>query len=227
MKQLLALGLFVFMLSCEQKKVIHLPEISHSKITEIHDVSPAYLFYDETKPDRVELNRKNLISTTNWLVNIDKRLTLKQVIPHITFLQDKKANSAHKNKQAKNYFTCHDISRSNLGFIDFTSIIYKEKKIVNVLADMASKPTNELVVHFISPDDIKINSFFEEPHVTHSSSSKLNQNILALLNKNSRVTMNLCFYENLSFEDYIAFKSELSKLTKDALSISQKEFISN
>ena len=71
--------------SCGNEKILQLPEINHSDITEILDVSHAYLFYDETKPDSIELNRKNLISTTNWLVNVDKRLTLDQAIPSIVF----------------------------------------------------------------------------------------------------------------------------------------------
>ena len=63
--------------SCGKEKIVQLPEINHSKISKINDVSAAYLFYDVTQPDSVELNRNNLISTTNWLINVDKRLTLK------------------------------------------------------------------------------------------------------------------------------------------------------
>ena len=85
--------LFSLLISCGQDKTVQLPEIKHADISKINDVSAAYLFYDESKADSVELNRKNLISTTNWLVNVDKRLTLKQIIPHIKFLQDKKGTS--------------------------------------------------------------------------------------------------------------------------------------
>ncbi len=102
MKNAYLLILFLATFSSCNKKIVLLPEIQTASITEIIDVSPAYLFYDETQPDSVELNRKNLISTTNWLVNVDKRLTLKQAIPHIKFLQEKKRNSKmHKNESAK------------------------------------------------------------------------------------------------------------------------------
>ncbi|MDA9343831.1 hypothetical protein N8258_03095, partial [Algibacter sp.] len=124
MKYFILLITMFFVFSCGNKKVLHLPEISHSEISEINDVSHAYLFYDETQKDSVELNRKNLISTTNWLINVDKRLTLKQAIPHLKFLQEKKKNSSHKNKEAKNYFSCNDTSRQNLGFIEFTDVVY-------------------------------------------------------------------------------------------------------
>ena len=91
----------LFMVSCNNERVLQLPEIENAEITEVLDVSPAYIFYDETQSDSTLFNRKNLIGTTNWLVNVDKRLTLKQAIPHIKYLQDKKDNSSHKNKNAK------------------------------------------------------------------------------------------------------------------------------
>ena len=102
MKHLFPTLILLLLLSCGNEKVLQLPEINYSKITKLNDVSAAYLFYNETQKDSVELNRKNLISTTNWLINVDKRLTLKQVIPHIQFLQEKKKNSSHKNEVSKN-----------------------------------------------------------------------------------------------------------------------------
>ena len=65
MKKITLLFILVLVFSCN-KKIVELPEISHSDITEIEDVSAAYLFYNEAQPDSVALNRKNLISTTNW-----------------------------------------------------------------------------------------------------------------------------------------------------------------
>ncbi|MEO9076192.1 MAG: hypothetical protein ABI263_02740, partial [Gelidibacter sp.] len=105
----LSLLLLLLTSSCNNEKTILLPEIENAEITEVHDISPIYIFYDETKTDSLELNRNNIISTTNWLVNIDKRLTLGQVIPKIVLLQDKKRNAeVHKNENSKNYFTCND-----------------------------------------------------------------------------------------------------------------------
>src|SRR5690606_14870685 len=121
MKKILFLAIITLFYSCGKEKVIQLPEIQHADISKIDDVSVAYLFYDETLPDSVDLNRKNIITTTNWLINVDKRLSLKQAIPHIQFLQEKKENSSHKKENAKNYFTCNDLSRKNLGFIEFTN----------------------------------------------------------------------------------------------------------
>ena len=125
MKNYYLILLSIFILSCNNERVLLLPEVEQAEVTEVLDVSPAYIFYDETQPDSVLLNRKNLISTTNWLVNVDKRLTLKQAIPHIKFLQDKKRDAKmHKNENAKNYFTCNDTSIGDLGFIEFTDVSF-------------------------------------------------------------------------------------------------------
>ncbi|RZV67419.1 MAG: hypothetical protein EX254_02975, partial [Flavobacteriaceae bacterium] len=135
--------LIILCLSCGRDRVILLPEIENAKITNVKDVSPAYLFYDEYKEDSVELNRKNLIITTNWLVNVDKRLTLKQALPSILKLQDKKRNAKmHKNENAKNYFTCNDTAIKNLGFLDFTDVFYFQGK------SETEEKSNEILLYF-------------------------------------------------------------------------------
>src|SRR5690606_26364139 len=121
--------ILMFIFSCGKDKVVQLPEIDNATISEVNDISAVYIFYNENEPDSVELNRNNLISTTNWLFNVDKRLTLKQAIPQIKLLQEKRRNAQlHKNENAKNYFTCNDLSRKNLGFIEFTDVVYKIDK---------------------------------------------------------------------------------------------------
>ena len=125
----LSVLIILVLFSCGDEKIIQLPEIKNADITEALDVSPAYIFYDETQPDSTLFNRKNLISTTNWLVNVDKRLTLKQAIPHLQYLQSKRRKaSMHKNENAKNYFTCNNTSFKNLGFLEFTELTYLNKE---------------------------------------------------------------------------------------------------
>ena len=76
MRRWLVLLIGLVVLSCNNERVLQLPEVENAEITEVLDISPAYIFYDETQPDSNLFNRKNLIGTTNWLVNVDKRLTL-------------------------------------------------------------------------------------------------------------------------------------------------------
>ncbi|EDP71634.1 hypothetical protein FBALC1_04082 [Flavobacteriales bacterium ALC-1] len=229
----------LFCFSCDNERVLHLPEIGNTEITEVLDVSPAYLFYDETQPDSTLLNRKNLISTTNWLVNVDKRLTLKQAIPHIKFLQDKKRNAKmHKNEDAKNYFTCNDTSVSNLGFIEFTSIDF----IIDETPESFYKNISQLYENrkFIHPKIINVESFHGNilmAEIIHGSGIELSLKMIRYSefpkylesyyseSLKEYLEVILSFDKNLSFQDYISIKSELKKIKSDKIIIDTNEFI--
>ncbi len=205
----------LFLWSCGNEKVIQLPEVQHAKITEILDVSPAYIFYNETQPDSVELNRKNLIISTNWLFNVDKRLTLEQAIPKIKFLQDKKRNAKmHKNEAAKNYYTCNDSSIKNLGFIEFTDVNYVEE--IN--------SENNYIITINSLNDIAI----------HHNDVKLSEvdidNLIIQLEKNfnkneENTVLTLHLNKQLKFQDYITVKNRLQNLNFETIVIDNNEYI--
>lgn len=230
MKTVLCILGLALLFSCGKDKAVQLPEINHSKINEMTDVSAAYLFYDETQTDNVELNRRNLISTTNWLINVDKRLTLKQAIPHIKFLQNKKGNSSHKNEKAKNYFTCHDTSKNNLGFIEFTDVSYHNMTIVNLISDELEKKSNRIILYFNTLDDVKINTLNDDVDTTilHSTSSKLTTDLISIIEKQTNKTsFILSFNKSLTFQEYISFKLILSELSIQPIFISNNEFLSD
>ena len=222
--------LFSLIVSCGKDKLVQLPEIKHADISKINDVSAAYLFYDESKADSVELNRKNLISTTNWLVNVDKRLTLKQIIPHIKFLQDKKGTSSHKNEKAKNYFTCNDTSRKNLGFIEFTDVVYHQEE----SNDYYNKNENKIKfdqyisLKIKSSDSLTIEFFTNGCSLIHSSNQKdLLSHLESNLTEQGDAVIISEFNENLSFQDYITYKFLLSQINFKHVTIANDEFIFN
>ncbi|UUW07333.1 hypothetical protein NLG42_14590 [Flavobacterium plurextorum] len=85
-----------------------------------------HFFKTEGKDTIADLNRKSSIISTNWIFNIDKRLPLKLVIPEVMKLQEKKrADSAHKNENAENYYSYADSIGKNLAFLPFTKVYYK------------------------------------------------------------------------------------------------------
>ncbi|WP_411894768.1 hypothetical protein [Winogradskyella sp. A2] len=212
----LYLLLTFFFVNCTNERVLLLPEIDNAEVTEVLDVSPAYIFYDESKPDSTLLNRKNLISTTNWLVNVDKRLSLRQVIPHIKFLQDKKRNAQmHKNENAKNYFTCNDTSMSNLGFIEFTDVyFFTEKSDSNKSENICYMTINNL-------NDI---SFSTSLDLNISLSRENFENAMVTIQKEYGGTIKIVYLLNsdMSFQNYITLKNTLLPF-KDR--ISNNEFI--
>ena len=225
MKFLTLLILF-FTFSCLPKKTVQLPEISHADVTEVWDVSPAYLFYDESKTDSVELNRTNLISTTNWLVNVDKRLTLGQAIPKIIQLQDKKRNAeVHKNENSKNYYTCNDTSIKNLGFLEFTPVIYKMNYVSpNISSDYDKPHEKRIIIDFKSVNDIKLVSVFNDSIIKKSTLQHLIEDLRAL-SPDASYEFFLNLNEALSFQEYITFKSTLAKMASSKMIINENEFI--
>jgi hypothetical protein len=229
MRYILLLCLSVLIFSCGKDKVLQLPEISHSDISEINDVSAAYLFYDETKKDSVELNRKNLISTTNWLINVDKRLTLKQAIPKIKFIQEKKQESEHKNDHAKNYFTCHDTNRKNLGFIEFTDVVYHDEDAGEYFSKISDIPKGtRFSITYYSSEKIEVTGFIEELITITTNESNLTKTLSGLFNpENIQFEIILNFNQTITFQDYITFKSILSQLDLNNVIISNHEFIFN
>ncbi|WP_147677956.1 hypothetical protein [Algibacter pacificus] len=226
MKHLFIFFIAISIFSCGHEKILQLPEINHSEITEIDDISAAYLFYDAEK-DSIELNRKNLISTTNWLVNVDKRLTLKLVIPQIKFLQNKKKNASHIKEGAKNYYTCNDTSRKNLGFIEFTETIYQDGPSGIYLSkqDNSKLAYNTVSVRFNKNEAISIIRIDSSMATTQTNKAHLLSDL-----KKHDITKNMIylnFDENLSFQEYISYKSLLENADLKESKISNTEFIFN
>ncbi|MEZ0130411.1 hypothetical protein AB9T88_11875 [Flavobacterium sp. LBUM151] len=119
-----------FLFSCEEKKDVLLPKSNISIVKNVEDLSPIYIFFKTEGKDTIaDVNRKNSIISTNWIFNIDKRLPLRLVIPEIMKLQEKKrAEKAHKNEKAENYFSYADSVGKNLAFLPFTKVYYKIEK---------------------------------------------------------------------------------------------------
>lgn len=228
MKKLSIIVLLFLCSSCIKERLLYLPEIENAKITKISDVSHAYLFYDETEKDSVDLNRKNLIGTTNWLINVDKRLSLKQAIPRIIYLQNKKRNAKmHKNEDAKTYFTCNDTSIQNLGFIDFTEVVYHERPLRDVLNYKKHEELLSITLNMVTENSYSLNATSNE--INHSeiynNIEMVISKIESFFNDENSAMLYLLFDSSLSFQDYITLKSKLESSLDPAIPISINEFI--
>ena len=206
MKRLLYL-LCVLICSCGQERLVKLPEIPKAEISEVFDVSPAYIFYDETQKDSVLFNRKNLISTTNWLVNVDKRIKLKQTLPHLQFLQNKRQKKGmHSNEKARNYFSCNDLSKNNLGFIDFTAIRFYGNQDLDTQAQLP-----DFCLKVYDPDRLEFIIKNSEPITT--GIADLAQVLLKQIKTyDHKLEISTFYNEDLLFQDYISVKAALVSL---------------
>lgn len=223
MKRFIVLLLLITLIACNER-VVQLPTTTNSEITEVLDVSPIYIFYNEDT-GAADFNRSNMIGTTNWLVNIDKRLTLKQVLPHLQYLQEKRnKDSMHKNDEARNYYTCSNLEIENLAFIDFTELVYINGDSQDFTKNLITNESGDIIT--LKIDSLKsisiINS--EGKELVEKDISFIT-NYLEELESNHQVTINL--YEDISFQDYIAFKSNLLEIKNKKLELVNKEFIYN
>jgi hypothetical protein len=124
MKNIVYIFLVLALVSCSNKEVL-LPQVDRTIVATVEDHSPIYMFFETKGNDTlVDLNRKNSISSTNWIFNIDKRLPLKLVIPEVIKMQAKKSGSMHKNAESQNYFSYSDSIHKKLAFVPFTKIKY-------------------------------------------------------------------------------------------------------
>jgi len=205
-----SLLIICFLFSCGKKEDVLLPKSNVTIVKDVQDLSPIYIFFKTDGKDTIaDVNRKSSIISTNWILNIDKRLSLKFVIPEVMKLQEKKrADSAHKNENAENYYSYADSIGKNLAFLPFTKVYYKTEK-----------PSREnFIVYFkkgkkqvlIGNKEIKIAEILK-----HFYSIKFEKvpNLVFLFDK------------NMSYEEYIQYKILLQKHVTHNLDILPVEFI--
>lgn len=227
MRLFFALLLSLTLFSCNEK-IVQLPETNNKDITEILDVSTIYMFYDEATKD-VEFNRKNMISSTNWLVAIDKRISLKQALPHLQYLYEKRHDDGmHSNDKARSYLSCSNPEIKNLAFIDYTDVAYSNKDAADFITNFfVDKTDTDAQKHFYinvkSLDSIvlgnqtEVNTFNQNDFIAH----------LKQITQNTSIKYNLytSYNENLSFQDYITMKSLLLEAKGEHIDISNEEII--
>jgi hypothetical protein len=204
MKYSMLIFLFIFF-SCGNKKDILLPKSNVTLVKDIQDHSPIYIFFKINGKDTVaDVNRKNSIITTNWILNIDKRLPLRLVIPEVMKLQQKKREEkAHKNEAALNYYSYADSIGKNMAFIPFTEVYYK-----------MGKPKSGTVVFFNKNNEIWVNDLA----VKRAYFNAFLKNVI--INSD---TIRFAFDTNMSYGMYIQNKILMESLKKQSGSI--EEFI--
>jgi biopolymer transport protein ExbD len=203
MKKIIVALFLISLFSCG-KKEIQLPQLNETKVVDVKDHSPIYMFFETNGKDTlIDVNRSNSISSTNWLFNIDKRLPLKLVIPEIQKLQDKKAKSSHLINGSKNYFTYMDSKKKTLAFLPFTNVTYTLKNYNNGISVFFTK-RNKIFVNNILVDKKDLESYLNNLNRTYQEIA-------------------FGFDKNLSFQDYIIAKNVANDL--EIKLITFKEYI--
>ncbi|MGB0778275.1 MAG: hypothetical protein ACPGR7_09635 [Flavobacteriaceae bacterium] len=94
---------FVLLISCQEKS-INLPLISHVGIQDtIYNNSQLWVFKKEGK---AVYNSSNKISTTDWIIHIDRALTMSEVYVILKEIRGKRlGKSMHKNENAQDFLS--------------------------------------------------------------------------------------------------------------------------
>jgi len=220
MKVLTVLIIVVFItLSCKQKSV-QLPTLDVVGIQDtIYNNSKIWIFYNLNGNDTIaELNNNNSVANTHWIFNIDKRLSLKQVIPLIQQLQAKKEKpSMHDNGEiTHSYFSYVDTISNKLSLILFDSIKYIRDKSINREYILTSTKFKHLLIDYKSTDIYVNNVRVKKGGIKDYISKQLDKRILKI---------DLSFEENISYQNYLNIKALLQNIKNDSLIISDREFI--
>ncbi|CAM3040844.1 hypothetical protein [Flavobacterium frigoris] len=194
----LSLVIVFLIVSCGNKEDILLPKSNVTVVSNVVDHSAIYIFFRISGKDTLaEVNRKNSIITTNWILNIDKRLPLKLVIPEVVKLQDKKRKEkAHKNEKAENYYSYADSIGKNMAFIPFTKVYYKMEKPIGTIIYFDKK--NEILIENNVIKREKIKEMF-----TTILPKELANNFIFMFDKNMSYGMyiqNKIFIESLRLD---------------------------
>jgi hypothetical protein len=131
-----------------------------------------------------DVNRKNSISSTNWIFNIDKRLPLRLVVPELMKLQAKKEGSMHKNEASENYFSYANDVKKTMAFLPFTKVKY-----------VLGKPKSGVEIYFTKDSKVLVNKTVVEK-------SDL-ENYLENLKSTKPLKYNFCFDDEASYDTFI------------------------
>jgi len=225
MKKLFLILPFVIF-SCT-KQTVNIPTLNVKGLQEIHNHSQVWFFFDIKNNDTIaNLNRKNTISTTHWIFNIDNRLPLKTIIPSIIKLQDKHANSLHSKEGMHNYFSYADTISDKLSFYEFDKTIFKTD---STLSKYYIKTNSEFYKNYnninltMNPN----NTWINDAKMENGEFKSTLLEFIDFSSEGKQTMLHLNFNQNLLYKDYLAYRTMLKTILDPHILINNFEFIFN
>lgn len=200
----------ILLCQCSDKEVL-LPVVAEGGIPETQNHSSIWIFYDPSGQDsKAVLNKNNKLINTNWIFNIDRRLTMKEVIPHLQAMQaDRNKDSMHKKEGMINFFSYADSKNGRISLVNFPEINFVpavEAGGSHALADSESNvsetdSTHCLVKVRIYEDYLRVDGKtfdMEEIGKIHSSPGPCEEE--------KKEVFRLMYDEELTFQSYLKTK---------------------
>ena len=226
MKNVFIILLPLLILSCVKKEV-KLPTLAEKGIQEIHNHSQVWFFLTvENKDTIANVNRKNTISTTHWIFNIDKHLPLKAIIPSIINLQNNHKNSFHSKEGMHNYFSYSDTISKKLSFLEFNGIIFKTDSILSKNY-IKKNTTNYLKYNNINLTFNPNNVWINDAKIEKTDFKITLLEFIDFSSEGKQTLLHLNFNEKLRYQDYLFYKTMIHNLKENTILTNQIEFIFN
>jgi len=225
MKKLFLILPFIIF-SCT-KQTVKIPTLNVKGLQEIHNHSQVWFFFDVKNNDTIaNLNRKNTISTTHWIFNIDNRLPLKAIIPSIIKLQYKHANGMHSKKGMHNYFSYADTISDKLSFYEFDKTVFKTD---STLSKYYIKNNSEIYKNYnninltMNPN----NTWINDAKMENGEFKSTLLEFIDFSSEGKQTMLHLNFNQNLLYKDYLAYRTMLKTILAPHILINNIEFIFN
>lgn len=224
MKKLIILFFTITLLSCSKKEV-KIPVLAEKGVQEIFNHSQVWFFFEIKNNDTIaDLNRKNTISTTHWIYNIDKRLPLKSIIPSIIQLQYKHANSLHSEEGMHDYFSYSDSISKKLSFLEFDTVIFKTDSLISKLE------LKQHIENYKNYNNIHITFNTDYAWINDSKieADEFKNTLLEFIDFSSegkQTMLHLNFNKNLTYQKYLFYKTMIVSLKAPHILIDTNEYV--
>jgi NADH dehydrogenase/NADH:ubiquinone oxidoreductase subunit G len=203
-------------LSCTNKEVL-LPKIEIDGISEIQNHSSIWIFYKVKDNDTMAiLNKNNKILNTHWIFNIDRRLTMGQIIPFLTAMQkNKNKDSMHKKEGMLNYFSYANTKDKSISLVNFnpTSYIFSNPEVEEKIMEKGIK---------IIEIDLQNSELYLD-----NSIIKMNEIMAKIKEIQSKDSLNpikfiFKYTQNTSYQNYLSVKTYLNATS---IPVDSKEYV--
>ncbi|MBL4939697.1 MAG: hypothetical protein JKY16_05395 [Lutibacter sp.] len=209
------------------KKEVKLPTLGAKGIQELHNHSQVWFFLTLKNNDTIaSVNKNNTISTTHWIFNIDKRLSLKTIIPSVQKLQYKHINSIHSKESMHNYFSYSDTISRKLSFLEFDHVEYKTDSLLSKYY-IKKHPSNYLKYNNINLTFNPTNTWINDAKMEENEFKTTLLEFVEFTKEGNQTMLHLNFNEKLSYQDYLYYKTMIHNFEDTNIITNNIEFIFN
>ena len=224
MKNLLYILIPLALFSCN-KKELKVPVLAVKGIQELQDHSQIWMFFEIKDNDTIaNINRKNTISTTHWIYNIDRKLPLKAIIPSISKFQFKHANGIHSKEGRFDYFSYADTISDKLSFIKFDGVVFKQDSV------LSKTYINENSDSYLNYNNISLtfnpkNTWINDAKMEDGELTTTLLEFIDFSSEGAKTMLHLNFNQDLLYQDYLYYLTLIKSISNPGILINNLEFI--